>query len=666
MPEDTLDSVLDSVLASLARSLNRYRPQPGCAWDRAPAGGNRPGDDFNRRGQWADILTPHGWALVRQSEGVEYWVRPGKTGRGVWSATVGHCKGPDGQELLHVFTSSAPPFEPEKTYSKFAAHTLLNHCGDYRAAAAQLAQGGYGERREAPAGPPVVPPANGQPPTVPARPKKPERVYEPYQPFPVEALPEPVRSFATRGAAALNCDPSYLALPALAVVAGVIGNTRAIRLRGGSFPWHELPILWTMIVGDSGTLKTPAWKYTLGHVFRIQEGLFDNLDVAKEQAKEDYRAQCREYARLKQLYRDKEGPDPGLRPKEPEEDPKAERIVCSDTTVEKLAEMLTDNPRGLLVARDELAGWLASFNQYKARGGADLQNWLEMHSGGTVIVDRKTGTRPSLFVPHASVSLTGGIQTGTFARSLTPEFMECGLLARIQLAMPPRRRKQWSEEEVEDRIERDYREVINRLRALESATVAGKAVPRLLHFSAEARRAWCRFYNDFAVVQEQAEGDLAAAYSKLEGCTARLALLHHVVTFAHMETNDNEPIGVESLQAAITLCHWFAAEARRVYATLGETADEAKCRRLVDFITQQGGEISVRRLRRCRTATYPTPELAELALEVLVGSKLGEWVDIPPGELGGPATKIFKLFPTAKTAKTARTPPQGGEDGGDD
>ncbi len=43
------------------------------------------------------------------------------------------------------------------------------------------------------------------------------------------------------------------------------------------------------------------------------------------------------------------------------------RVICSDTTIEKLAEILEDDARGVLVTRDELPGWLNSFSRYKGK-----------------------------------------------------------------------------------------------------------------------------------------------------------------------------------------------------------------------------------------------------------------------------------------------------------
>jgi hypothetical protein len=104
--------------------------------------GNRPGDHFNARARWEDILTPYGWALVSvDAEGVQYWRRPGK--REGTSATVNF----GGHDLLHVFSANAAPFEPNQSVTKFQAITLLKHHGDHRVAARSLRAAGYGVPR---------------------------------------------------------------------------------------------------------------------------------------------------------------------------------------------------------------------------------------------------------------------------------------------------------------------------------------------------------------------------------------------------------------------------------------------------------------------------------------------------------------------------------------
>lgn len=107
--------------------------------------GDRPGDDFNARASWSDILEPRGWTLMQGSGGVCHWRRPGKYDR-TSSATTDHCRTEAGLDLLHVFSSNAAPFESQKSYTKFHAYTLLYHHGDFHSAAESLASTGFGSR----------------------------------------------------------------------------------------------------------------------------------------------------------------------------------------------------------------------------------------------------------------------------------------------------------------------------------------------------------------------------------------------------------------------------------------------------------------------------------------------------------------------------------------
>ncbi len=94
----------------------------------------RPGDLFNQRTAWEKILIPHGWVLVRMINGQGQWRRPGKKSPGI-SATTNYA----GNDLLYVFSTSTL-FEPERGYTKFTAYTILEHDGDFSAAARALLQ----------------------------------------------------------------------------------------------------------------------------------------------------------------------------------------------------------------------------------------------------------------------------------------------------------------------------------------------------------------------------------------------------------------------------------------------------------------------------------------------------------------------------------------------
>lgn len=101
--------------------------------DWAKPASERPGDQFNATASWEDIL--EGWTKVRKLGDGHTWTRPGKAPRDGISATTGQSS--DGMDRLYVFSTSTP-FEAEKPYTKFGAYALLQHGGDYAAAAREL------------------------------------------------------------------------------------------------------------------------------------------------------------------------------------------------------------------------------------------------------------------------------------------------------------------------------------------------------------------------------------------------------------------------------------------------------------------------------------------------------------------------------------------------
>lgn len=123
-----------AILIEAAYALNEAMP-PVERRRALSAANGRPGDDFNERGNVRDLLERHDWQLVRGGEN-EYWRRPGKD-QG-WSATLR-----DG--IFYVFSSNAAPFEPDKAYAPFTVYTLLEHAGDFAAAAAALRTEGFGD-----------------------------------------------------------------------------------------------------------------------------------------------------------------------------------------------------------------------------------------------------------------------------------------------------------------------------------------------------------------------------------------------------------------------------------------------------------------------------------------------------------------------------------------
>jgi hypothetical protein len=113
---------------------------------------------------------------------------------------------------------------------------------------------------------------------------------------------------------------------------------------------------------------------------------------------------------------------------------KQKRYITQDATIEKLCELLVDNPQGMMVLRDELAGWLQTMA--KAGREADRPFFLEAWNGTERYTTDRI-VRGSINTPATCISLCGGIQPGKY-KSYLQDALEGGegddgMLQRIQL-----------------------------------------------------------------------------------------------------------------------------------------------------------------------------------------------------------------------------------------
>ncbi|MCI0339333.1 MAG: bifunctional DNA primase/polymerase [Acidobacteria bacterium] len=128
------------ILLDCARSFNEHeKPSPDPKRALPQVSSLRPGDDFNVRGDARATLEKHGWKYLRKGSRGELWRRPGADHT---SATLF----PDGS--LFVFSTNAHPFEPDRRYDRFSIYSLLEHNGDWKAAAKALSGQGYGGKKK--------------------------------------------------------------------------------------------------------------------------------------------------------------------------------------------------------------------------------------------------------------------------------------------------------------------------------------------------------------------------------------------------------------------------------------------------------------------------------------------------------------------------------------
>ncbi|MEN9664323.1 MAG: hypothetical protein RLZZ326_686 [Planctomycetota bacterium] len=435
---------------------------------------------------------------------------------------------------------------------------------------------------------------------------------EGFRPFDVGLLPEPLARFTDEASRSIGCDASFVALPLLTSCAAAIGNSRCLAVKAG---WIVPAILWTVVVGESGTAKSPSIRLAISGIRRLE----DRWEL-------EYQAEVARYEEL--VARDEAPPHA----------PARKRLLVNDTSFEAIAVLLSENPRGLFLANDELASWFGSFDRHSAgKGGAEASRYLPMHGAEPLSVDRKVGTVRTVGVPAASLSVTGGIQPGILRRVFSSQHRESGMAARFLVAYPPRRPKRWTDEEVSESAIADVEALIARLHELRPGGTGGRNAPQAIRMSDDARQEYRDFCDRHGAEQVDLSGDLASAWSKLEEAAARLALVVHCV---RSEAGDSESLllDVESMRMGIRLTEWFKAEARRIYAFFNESAEEGRTRQLVDWVERRGGRCTPREVQQgCRW--LKGPGVARATLDRLVSAGQGEWMSQGVGR----AKDVFSL-----------------------
>ncbi len=497
--------------------------------------------------------------------------------------------------------------------------------------------------------------------------QRPANGFLPYRPFPVDALPKPAADMVLAVARMVGCDPVFVALPAMTMLAGLIGTTRKLMIQRG----HYAPsVLWAAIIARSGTAKSPAADPIFTALAALQRRRMREYEKAIEDYQRDMMAFRADVKRYETARRKGETVEP---PTEPER-PVQIRYLVRDTTLEALCALLADNPRGLILHADELSAWLGAFDRYSGgRGGADRAQWLSIYDAREVIVDRKSAEhRKPIYAPAAAVSVYGTIQPGIASRLLDRDDRDSGLVARLLLVCPPSRALRWTGRDLPEAIDQQWAELAERLLTLEhDIDRDGEPTPRLVMLTAEARQLYASFYDEQADRWEQADSDdLAAAVSKLRAVAARFALVIHLTRWAADGQVNPNTIDADSMRRAVTLARWHTYEAERVCTMLGQSEEERDLRRLVELIERRGGSTSVRDWQRARS--HKTSADAEAELKMLESAGYGTLRPAPQTGRGRPS-KVFTLHPaTTDTDKNSlagsdsgiASVSEGSEDGG--
>jgi hypothetical protein len=481
-------------------------------------------------------------------------------------------------------------------------------------------------------------------------------------------VPEPLREWVLDTSRRMdNAPPDFAAAAAIVVAGALLGRKVGVRPKRND-DWTVIPNLWGGLVGLPASMKTPTLNQVLRPVKRLAAEARERHEEALKEHELNMMVVSAERAALKkkleatakkvvsasasrgdldEIRADLEGleePDP----------PTPRRYTTNDTSIEKMAELLIDNPDGLLLYRDELTGWLRSLD--KAGHEPARAFYLEGWSGdGSHEVDRIG--RGSQFVKAVCVSILGGIQPGPLSSYVEGAFDDGesadGLLQRLQIFVYPDRGRFDPTDLSPDLDARDRAyKVFKELADLDVEEFVGHApgeaeeVP-YLNFDDGAQEVFNNWRATFE--GEIVAGDYPAAleshFMKYRSLFASLALVFEAIEFVDGVEGAGVAITNRNAARAYAWCEYLRLHAVRIYSPMLDTPErraEVLLKRIHRGDVEDGAktrDIWRRGWSRLGTAG----DLAE-AIAVLEG--LG-WVrreEVKPND-GGRPSEILRLHP---------------------
>ena len=472
--------------------------------------------------------------------------------------------------------------------------------------------------------------------------------------FDANILPSGFREWITDIAERMQCPIEFLAVGAMVAAGAALGNRIGVQPKQRDTGWVEVPNLWGAIVGRPGVMKTPALSEVLGPLKKIEAELQDAFPAVKARYEIERLVYEATKKQITAQIAKNGGSWAGTLPPEPEP-PQPQRAIVSDATYQKLGQILSGNPNGVLVFQDELSGLLKRLDSdgQEASRAFYLEAWNGKHSYTFDRIERGT-----LKIPRLCISMLGGLQPTKLNEYLRGAISggtgDDGLAQRFQLLVYPDIKNDWIQVDRPPNMTAamDAESIFTRLASIDPIAIGAikhyeSAIP-VLKFDEEAQakfnKWWSLLEND--VRRTVRHPALESHLSKYRKLVPAIALLNHLIEDQH------GTIGVRSLNCALKWHGFLFSHAERCYAGISAT-NHAGARLLLNRIKSseiQDG-FTVRDLYRKGWSLLSSPLEATEATEQLCD--LG-WLRSIKDERkslleGKPATRYF-VHPSLKKA----------------
>ena len=347
--------------------------------------------------------------------------------------------------------------------------------------------------------------------------------------LPVDGLSPNATEMLRKVASSLQC-PVDIALSAMFATVGVAMGKRVIIDDG---KYRNYPCLWVCVVAPSGSNKSTPIRFFLQP---LKDRDSYNYGV--------YREELRAYRQA--------GDDKG-------DKPVFKQYVISDSTPEARNQVLSVNPNGILLYRDELKGMIDDFCRYAKSG--ELSQMLSMFDSDTIVVNRKSDE--PLLIKDPFMSIIGSIQPSvlvdTFGNDnmMNNGFNQRWLFCYPESGMP----EMYTDVSIPQRVISDWKDFIYNLIMYDFSVMGGK-----IYIRGEAKRVYIDYYNSLQIKKASADDYLSSVYSKLQIHVIRWAGVAHIL--------GNSPTSIditpEEMEYSVRCMDYFERCALKVYRMLLE------------------------------------------------------------------------------------------------
>lgn len=472
-------------------------------------------------------------------------------------------------------------------------------------------------------------------------------------------IPAPFRNWLTDIAHRMQAPIDFAATAAIVALGSIIG-------RGcGIYPkkhdnWLVVPNLYGGGVGLPSVMKTPTIAEGMRHIARLEnEGKRDHEKAMEiftadaEVVEIQKKAICET---IKQVVKKTPSADVSSFKEQlaalQSEEPTRKRYMTQDGTVEKIGELLSENPRGILISRDELIGWFRSLD--KAGHESDRGFYLEGWNGNGRYTYDRIG-RGTIDIEALCTSIYGAVTPGPLADYIREATRggngADGLIQRFQLMVWPDTATEWIN------IDR-YPDTAAKNRAFEifktlSGTIPGavadddESIPAL-RFTPDGQQIFDTWRHNLETRLRSDNGLHPAILShlaKYRSLMPSLALIFHLIEVADGTTETGAVTDRAAIMAA-AWCDYLESHAGRIYGAAGSVGLEP-AKEIVKHI--QRGEVkggcTVKDIYRKHWSRLKTAEDVKAGLDVLVEN---DWLVLELIRTGGRPSEVIRLNPRVK------------------